>query len=61
MGKHYKLDLFAGHSVTLYLFTNVTNSEEIHKRLLKGELEYAFLNPEMVRCDVIIIYAIVRL
>lgn len=49
MGKRFKFDLFAGHSVELALFTNVTNSEEIHKRLLKGELEYAFVNPEMVR------------
>ncbi len=45
----FPLDCFPNHAVYLALFTDVSNTSEIVKKLLNSELEFAFINPEMVK------------
>eukprot|EP00741_Cyanophora_paradoxa_P025011 tig00000319_g24143.t1 len=44
----FTFDLFPSRSIYLALFNNVRNAAEIRKRLLAGDLEYAFINARLV-------------
>ncbi|KYR00720.1 hypothetical protein DLAC_02760 [Tieghemostelium lacteum] len=42
--KSYDIPLYPGNSLTIILYQNVSNTDEIMSKLLKGELEYSIIN-----------------
>lgn len=50
--KELRFDLYPSDTLQLFLFTSVENANDILQRLLKGEMELAFINPTMVPLDI---------
>ena len=48
MGKQYSFEIFRDRSLHLFLFQNVSNSEELLQKLRNLELEMALMNTENV-------------
>jgi len=46
--KEFKFELFPNHSLHLFLFNEVKNSNELLKKLQKFELELAMMNAEVI-------------
>ena len=44
-----QFDLFPSDTLHLFLFTDVENANDVLQRLLKGDVELAFITPTMVQ------------